>query len=205
VRFEETSRRDPCPPRKAPGANGTARRRPSSRCVASGALRIALPVAASAFQVTPLALVERDEQAMIRQPAPIPGSCFAQATCFDPGAVARFAGDIDFRPFRRVRVVRRFVVALELRRMAIGAHPVPVSDSGPGPVQRIGRRDVFVGIQVIPMARRPAPSFRASPRDRQRPAMRPSGKRDEILLQWIQPERVADFEIGQLAVGTIGV
>ena len=76
-------------------------------------------------------------------------------------AVAGLAAYVDFGPGGVKRVARQVVVLLQVRRVAVGAHVVPVLLAA-GPVQWIVGRDFFVGVEV-----EPAFVFRV-PGDRQR-------------------------------------
>ena len=108
------------------------------------------------------------------------------------GAVAGLAADVHFRPLGVVRVRLRVVVTPQVRRMALGAHQVPVLVA-PGRVQRIVGRVAVVGIE-----REPALLLRV-PRDRRR-LQASAGKFDQVLLQRRDAERVLDLELGGFAV-----
>ena len=108
-----------------------------------------------------------------------------------------FAGDVQLRPGRRIGVAGCVVVALEFRRVAVGAHPVPVLAQA-GPVQRILVGDAIVGIEVKPASATLLLRSRI-PCDRQR-LHAPVRKSDEILLQRIHAERIENLEVGHLAV-----
>src|ERR1700733_13549368 len=85
--------------------------------------------------------------------------------------------------------------------MTIGAHVVPVLIEA-GPMPGIVRRDLLTRIQKEPPLT--APVARAAvPRYPQR-LQTAARHRDEILLQRVDAERVADFVVMQRAVGTVG-
>jgi hypothetical protein len=85
--------------------------------------------------------------------------------------------------------------------MALGTLQRPVLIDA-GPVQRIGVVNLLVGIEVEPAL--PAFTFRPRvPGNRQR-LIAPAGESDQILLQWIDAEGVADRVVAELAVGAIG-
>src|SRR5262252_7752788 len=73
------------------------------------------------------------------------------------GAVAGFARDIDLGPRARERLRRRVIVLAQRRRMAFRAHEVPVLFDA-GPVQRVARAQLLVGVKMEPALA--APGFR---------------------------------------------
>ncbi len=66
-----------------------------------------------------------------------------------PRAVARFTADMDLRPGRRELVGRRIVVLPQVRRVAVGAHEIPVLLPA-RPVQFVVSRNRFVRIEAEP-------------------------------------------------------
>jgi hypothetical protein len=64
-------------------------------------------------------------------------------------AVTGLAAHADFGPVRGETIVRRIIVLAHARRMALGAHEVPVLVQL-GPVQKIIVTDLFVRIEVEP-------------------------------------------------------
>jgi len=86
--------------------------------------------------------------------------------------------------------------------MALGAHVVPVLRT-PGPVQHVLVVHLVVRIEVEPAlaARLLGP---AVPGDRQG-LQSAAGQFDQVLLQGADAEGIADLEIRQLAVGSVGV
>ncbi len=117
------------------------------------------------------------------------------------GSVTRFAADGDLRPRRREAVRRGVVVLAHVRRVAVGAHVVPVL-RGPSPVQLVvARAHVRVEAEPTLSAGRGCP---AVPRRRQR-LESSFGERDEVLLQWSDAERVRDCEVTRSPVRSVGV
>src|SRR4026207_729113 len=85
--------------------------------------------------------------------------------------------------------------------MTLRAHEVPVLPHT-GPVQLIGMRDALVRIEMKPALA--AFGLRtAVPGGNQR-LYSPTGKFDQVLLQRRDAKCVADLELGELAVGTVG-
>ncbi len=116
-------------------------------------------------------------------------------------SVARFATDGDLRPRRRKTVRRGVVVLPHVRRVAVGAHVVPVLRR-PSPVQLVFAR-AHVRVETEPPLS-PGRRGPAVPRRRQR-LESPFGKRHEVLLQWSDAERVRDGEVTQAPVRTVGM
>src|SRR5512132_512467 len=118
------------------------------------------------------------------------------------GAVAGLAGDVDLRPGRGIGVFLRVVVLAQLRRVALGAHEIP-GLINPCPVQRIAGLELLIGIQMEPalaaLVLRPAVPGDA---ERLHPPVREG---DQVLLQRVDAEGVADLEVGELAVRPVGV
>ncbi len=114
--------------------------------------------------------------------------------------MARLARDVDLGPRRREAVLRAVVALLQVRRMALGAHVVPIL-LRPGPVQFVARRHPLVRVQVVPAL--PAGlSFARVPRDRER--LQPAATEvDQVLLQRGHAEHVGDREVAQHAVGAV--
>jgi hypothetical protein len=93
--------------------------------------------------------------------------------------VARLAGDVEIAPAGRVGVGGEVEVFLQMSGVAIGALVVP-GLVAPGPVQRVARFELLVGVEMEPALA--ALLFRpAVPGDAQR-LQPPAGKRDQILL-----------------------
>ena len=117
------------------------------------------------------------------------------------GTVARLAGHVDLRPGGRIGVGGGIVVLAQLGRVAFRAHEIPgLVDAGP--VQRVAGPEVPVGVEMEPAL--PALIFGPRiPRDAERlhPAVR---ERDQVLLQGIDAERVADLVLAELAVRPVG-
>ncbi len=113
------------------------------------------------------------------------------------GSVARLAAHVDLRPRGRVRLRLEVVALYQVGRMALGAHAVPVLGAL-RPVQPVVGRDLLAGVEIEPLPALDVPG------DRQRlePA---AGKRDQITLQRLVPERVRDLELGRLAVRALGI
>ena len=112
-------------------------------------------------------------------------------------AVTGFAPDAHLGKGGFEAVLRGIVVLVHVGGVALRAHVVPVL-LRPGPVERIRRRNVFLGIQMKP----PLPAFGLGPRipgigQRLQPPIR---EFDEILLEGIDPERIFDGELGFLPV-----
>src|SRR5262245_35129525 len=105
-----------------------------------------------------------------------------------------FASDVDVGPARVESIPSRVVVLSHAGRMTVGAHEVPVLRR-PGPMQLVVVRDVLGGVEMKPAL---AAVFLCTrvPRDRER-LKSAVGKRDEVLLQRKDAERVFDLEVGQ--------
>ncbi len=110
--------------------------------------------------------------------------------------VTRLATDVDLRPGGMITIGRQVVVLLQIGRVAVGTHVVPVLQR-PRPMQHVGVRDRLVGIEVEPASTLGVPG--------QRQALHAAGgKRHEILLQRPNAERVADVERFAVAGRPIG-
>src|SRR5262245_62094295 len=115
--------------------------------------------------------------------------------------VARFAAHTQFRPGGIERLRARVVPLAEIGRVAVRAHEVPVLPE-PGPVQWIGRRDPLAGIQVEPPLS-PGGFWPGIPGNAQR-LQAPARHRYQILLERIESEGVADFEVSEFTVAAVG-
>src|SRR4051794_12809453 len=85
--------------------------------------------------------------------------------------------------------------------MAVGAHIVP-GEIHSRPMQRIGRGELFIRVE-----RKPAPAacfLWAAVPGKGRYLIAPAGKRNEILLQRIDPERIGNLVVVRFAVGAFG-
>src|SRR5262249_23090547 len=113
------------------------------------------------------------------------------------GAVTGLTAHVDLGPRGRVVVGARVVALLQLGRVAGRAHRVPALIAA-GPGEHVAGRRLLVGIEM-----EPSPCGYV-PRDRERlePA---AGLREQILLQRIDPEGVRDLEVGERAIGSVGV
>ena len=90
----------------------------------AAALRRAMPVAASIAQVG--AVAHRGRRPDRRRPARRSAPACAQATWLRARPVARLAGDVELGPRGVVRSVVCVVALADVRRVALGAHVVPV-------------------------------------------------------------------------------
>src|SRR3954447_5770147 len=117
-------------------------------------------------------------------------------------AVAGLAADADLGPGGGEAVVRRIIVLVHARRVALGAHEVPVLVQL-GPMQDIVVADLLMGIEVEP-ALAAVVLRSAVPGDRQRlqAAVR---ERDQVLLQRLDAEGVFHLERGELSIGSVGL
>ena len=116
--------------------------------------------------------------------------------------MAGFAADADLGEARGEAVLRRVVILAHPRRVALGAHEVPILIEL-GPMQDVVVADLFMRIEMEPAL--PALVLRARiPGERQR-LDAPVGKLDEILLQGIEAEGVFHLEGGELAVRAVGL
>src|ERR1700756_1560590 len=116
--------------------------------------------------------------------------------------MARLATDADLGPGGGKIIFGCVVVLVHARRMALGAHEIPVLIEL-GPVQHVVVLDLVIGIKMKPALTSPA--FRSAvPGDGKRlyPAIR---KFDEILLKRIDAEGVFDLESRELAVRAVGL
>src|SRR5262245_21099703 len=116
--------------------------------------------------------------------------------------MAAFAAHTDLREGRGEAIVRCVIVLAHAGRMAFRAHEVPVLIQF-GPVQDVVVLDLLIRIEVEPALAacglRPAVPG-------QRQGLYPSvGKLDEILLQWVDAERVLDLEDGERSIGSVGL
>ena len=138
-----------------------------------------------------IALAERPPALLRPGPAGVPG----------PLSMTRLAAHADLREARGEAVGRRVVILAHAGRMAPRAHEIPVLVQ-PGPVQHVVVLDLLVRIEMEPalaaLLLRPA-----VPGERQR-LQASVGKLDQILLQWLDAERVLDFKRRQPAVGPVG-
>ena len=118
------------------------------------------------------------------------------------GPVAGLAGDVDLGPARPVAVARRLVVLAQVGRVALGAGVVPGLVAA-GPVDRLAGVDVLARVEVEPAL--PALLLRPRvPGDAER-LQAPVREGDQVLLQRVDAERVADLEVGEPAVGPVRV
>src|SRR4051794_3302177 len=118
------------------------------------------------------------------------------------GAVAGLAADVDLGPARGEAVRGCVVVAADVRRVTLGAHVVPVLVPA-GPVLRAAGRRRVGRVEVEPVL--PALLLRPRvPRDPER-LQAAVGEADQVLLQRVDAERVADLEVGRLPGRPIGV
>ncbi len=149
-----------------------------------------------------LALVQRDRQALVR------GERLPVALPLCPGDVVRarpvagLAGDVDLGPRCGERFRRRVEALAQVGRVAFGALEVPVLGDA-GPVQRIAGPDLLAGIEVKPALAALRLRTRI-PGDAER-LLAAARKVDQVLLQRVDAEGVADLEVGSLAVGPVGV
>ena len=118
------------------------------------------------------------------------------------GAVARLARDVDLGEAGRETIGLRVVALVQIGRVALRAHEVPVLLK-PGPVQRIAGPQRLVRVQVEPTLSALRAGSRV-PGDAERldAAVR---ELDQVLLQGRRAERVTDLEIGELPVRAVGV
>src|SRR6266481_188984 len=140
-----------------------------------------------------IAGLEADREPARRPPTPLARPRDVVAA----GAVAGLAADVELAPGRVVPVGLRVVALLEVRRVAFGAHQVPVLVA-PRPVQRIVGRDLLARVEREPVL--PA----GIPRDGQA-LQPPAGELDQVLLERRHAEGVLDLEVGRLAVRAFGV
>ena len=112
------------------------------------------------------------------------------------GAVTALASHIDRAPGRVVGLTGRVVVQLQICRMAVGAAGIPVLTPG-RPVERIAGGDRFVRVEVEPLA------LDRVPGDSER-LQSAAGKRDQVLLERLHTERVADLEVLERSIRTVG-
>ena len=153
-----------------------------------------------------VALVEPDQQTLARvialaerPPALLrPGP----ADMPRPLSMTGLAAHADFREAGGKAVGCGVVILAHAGRMASRAHEVPVLVQ-PGPVQHVIVLDLLVRVEMKPalaaLVLRPA-----VPGERQR-LQAAVGKLDQILLQWLDAERVLDLKRHQPAVGPVGL
>src|SRR5262245_18476288 len=111
--------------------------------------------------------------------------------------MTRLAGPVDLGPRRRVTSGDLVVALADVRRMAVGAHVVPVL-LPPGPVELVAVVDILLRIEMEPALAARLTRTRV-PGDRQR-LQAAARQLDQILLQRPDAKRVLDLEVGELAV-----
>ena len=116
------------------------------------------------------------------------------------GSMATLAADADLGPGGLKRSRCGVIALADPRRVAVGAHEVPVLRS-PGPVQLIAMIEPLVGVLPEPAL----PALRLRPRvPRHRKRLQPAaGQFDQVLLERLEAEGVADLEVGKRAVWAI--
>ncbi len=151
-------------------------------------------------------LVEGDGQTVVgrgnREKTPPIALSFGPGDVLRSGTVARLARHVDVGPCRPIPVARREVVLVQIRRVALGAHEVPVLIYA-RPMQDVVVADRLIGMKVEPAlaASRALPRI---PRDRQC-LKAPTREGDQVLLKGIDAEGVGDLEIRHLSVMPLGV
>ena len=115
-------------------------------------------------------------------------------------AVAGLARDIDLGERRRVRVRGGVIALLHVRRVAVGAHEVPVLVRA-GPVEDVVVRHVLVRVEMEPALAALGPRPRV-PDDVQR-LHAPLRKADQILLEGVDAERPGDLVVVERSVGAV--
>ncbi len=115
--------------------------------------------------------------------------------------VAGLTGDVELRPGRRVGVRGRRVALPHVRRVTVRAHEVPVL-VGPGPVQRVGVRNLLFRVEMKPALAALLRGPRV-PHHVQR-LQTPPRKRNQVLLERRDAEGVGDRILVELAVGPVG-
>ena len=112
-------------------------------------------------------------------------------------SVAGFAADVDVRPGGRVAVGLRIVVLVEVGRVALRAHAVPV-------LRRVGPVKPVVRVDVLDRGDAEPAVLARVPGDRQG-LQAPARERHEVLLQREPAEGVGDLELAHLAARPVGV
>ncbi|MNZ18354.1 hypothetical protein D3C78_353630 [compost metagenome] len=115
--------------------------------------------------------------------------------------MAGLAADIQLGPARGEGIALRIVALAQRGRVAVGAHEVPVLRR-PGPVQLVAVIHLLIGIEVEPAL--PAGTGRAAVPGDGKGLQAAVGKFHQVLLQRLDAEGVADLELGELPVGTVG-
>jgi hypothetical protein len=112
------------------------------------------------------------------------------------GPVAGLATDVEVGPGGGVGPRRRVVALLEVRRVTLGAHPVPVLPVS-RPVEPVVGGDPAIGIEVEPAlpCDVPGETQRLEP---------PAGEAHQILLQRGESEGVGDLVLGHLPGRALG-
>src|SRR5712692_4064389 len=114
-----------------------------------------------------------------------------------PRPVTGLAADVEGAPRRPVRVGRGIVALSQVRRVALGAHQIPVLITA-RPVQGLPGSDRLVRVEGQPALLPGVPGHGET--------LQPTaGESDQILLERRDAERVRDLEIGERAVGARGV
>ena len=115
--------------------------------------------------------------------------------------MAGLAGHAETGPGGGEGVGGEIEVLFQIGRMAVGALVIPVLVAA-GPVQQRSRLELFVGVEVEPSLATLVLRTRVPGEPEH--LIAPVGKSDQILLQWIDAERMGDFVVVQRSVGTVG-
>jgi hypothetical protein len=145
-------------------------------------------------------LVELHGEAAVRDRIPT-GLALRPCQVASARTVAALAADAHLDEPAGVAARRGVVVLLESDRMTLGAHVVPVL-AAPRPVQHVAIVDLLARIQVVPAL---AAGFLRPcvPGDPER-LYAAAVELDQVLLQRVHAERVADRVVVQRAVGAVG-
>ncbi len=150
----------------------------------------------------PLAFVQRDAEPLRPAVEPLPVALLpCPRNVGRTRSMAGLTGDIDLGVGGGEAPGLRIVALPHARRVALGAHVVPVLAPG-RPVQLVRVSHVLPRIEVKPALAALRLGARV-PGDAER-LEAPIGKLDEVLLERGHAERVLDIVVVQLAVGAIG-
>ena len=116
--------------------------------------------------------------------------------------MAGLAPDTDLGPIRLIGAAFSIIATHKVRRMAIGAHPVPVLIA-PGPMDRLACLDALIGVKVEPAL--PALFRRPGVPGQPQRLHSPVRKGDQVLLQWDRTKCVGDLVVTHRPVRAIGV
>ena len=118
------------------------------------------------------------------------------------GSVAAFASHVDLEPGCVERVGIGAIVFVEVGRVTLRAHEIPVLLPA-RPVQRIGGVDFIVGVDMKPAL--PTLLDRTHIPGKWQRLDLAAGKLNHVLLQWLNAEGIGNGEFPEFTVRIIGL